>query len=207
MTQLFIRSCSVLHDTIQTLGIYEATIDQEKRRKRSLTVVAANDLSTVLSSVDRRASYYRDKSRDEDAAASLASPSNRSIVSTLTEEDAEAWADGEHGLAEAAAFRFKQAYENFGIMSKHVNDFSEAWSFYFFFAEFILVIVVGFSGAQSSEYTCVACFYVRCFRLYKHRATAERCCTILIPTPPCLVSSLTKSTSVHHMSRRVGGVL
>jgi hypothetical protein len=38
------------------------------------------------------------------------------------------------------AFPFKAAYSNFGAMSKLVHAYSRSWTFYFFFAEFLLVL-------------------------------------------------------------------
>lgn len=50
-------------------------------------------------------------------------------------------------LSGAVSYRFKSAYENFELLSKHVNSFSQAWSVYFFFAEVPLLFVFGFCCA------------------------------------------------------------
>lgn len=117
----------MLRGSIRSFGVYETTIDQEKHRRKSVQL-AATQSSDFLAAAE--------------TVKSNETPGRKRRMST-------AWADGEHRLAEAAAYRFKHAYANFGVMSKHVNDFSKAWSFYFFFAEFFLVFTVAFAGVHS----------------------------------------------------------
>jgi hypothetical protein len=77
-----------------------------------------------------------------------------SLTVALTESTDSVPATTSDGLANAAANPFKHAYANFNTMSKYIKDFSEAWSFYFFFAEFFLVFVVGISGAHTRVAVC-----------------------------------------------------